>query len=82
MLDLFWGAGGMSLGFEQAGFDAAVGIDGDPQACRTHALNFPDATTVCGDLRDPDVRAALPRRVRGGRWAALPGLCSQVRNHE
>ena len=39
-LDLFCGAGGMSLGFEDAGFVIAAGIDSDPIACETYAANL------------------------------------------
>jgi len=49
VLDLFCGAGGMSLGFEEAGFVVAAGIDSDARACETHAANF-HARTRCLDL--------------------------------
>jgi DNA (cytosine-5)-methyltransferase 1 len=39
-IDLFAGAGGMSLGFEQAGFDIAVAVELDPIHACTHAFNF------------------------------------------
>ena len=32
-IDLFSGAGGMSLGFEQAGFDIVAAVDIDPVHC-------------------------------------------------
>jgi DNA (cytosine-5)-methyltransferase 1 len=38
--DLFCGAGGMSLGFRQAGFDPVFAADFDPHACRTYAENL------------------------------------------
>ncbi|RYD85443.1 MAG: DNA cytosine methyltransferase [Verrucomicrobiaceae bacterium] len=44
-IDLFAGAGGMSLGFEQAGFDVAAAVEIDPIHCGVHKFNFP-ATTV------------------------------------
>lgn len=40
VLDLFCGAGGLSLGFALAGFHIAGGIDADPWAMETHAYNF------------------------------------------
>ncbi|MFQ5872986.1 MAG: DNA cytosine methyltransferase, partial [Dehalococcoidia bacterium] len=40
VLDLFCGAGGMSLGFEMAGYQIGLGVDNDPAACKTHAHNF------------------------------------------
>ena len=49
-IDLFCGAGGMSLGFEQAGFDVKVAIDINPIHVSTHADNFPHCQTLCADL--------------------------------
>lgn len=40
-IDLFAGAGGMSLGFEQAGFDVAAAVEVDPVHAATHEFNFP-----------------------------------------
>ncbi len=40
VLDLFAGCGGLSLGFHTAGFDILAGVEIDPVAARTHALNF------------------------------------------
>ncbi len=40
-VDIFAGAGGLSLGFEQAGFDVRVALESDPVHAITHAFNFP-----------------------------------------
>jgi DNA (cytosine-5)-methyltransferase 1 len=40
-VDLFAGAGGMSLGFEQAGFDVKVAVEVDPVHGAIHQFNFP-----------------------------------------
>jgi DNA (cytosine-5)-methyltransferase 1 len=40
VLDLFAGCGGLSLGFESAGFQIAGAVEIDPIAARTHAMNF------------------------------------------
>ena len=40
-VDLFAGAGGMTLGFEQAGFDVKVAVEVDPVHAAIHQFNFP-----------------------------------------
>lgn len=40
MLDLFAGCGGISLGFQLAGFEIIGAVEIDPAAARTHAMNF------------------------------------------
>jgi DNA (cytosine-5)-methyltransferase 1 len=40
VLDLFCGAGGMSLGFVMAGYDVGLAVDTHPLACKTHAHNL------------------------------------------
>lgn len=46
-IDLFAGAGGMSLGFEQAGFDVAAAVEVDPVHCAVHKFNFPKTAVLC-----------------------------------
>lgn len=40
-VDLFCGAGGMSLGFDQAGFSNIFSLDIEPSFCATYRENFP-----------------------------------------
>lgn len=50
VLDLFCGAGGMSLGFEQAGFDVVAGVEIDPVHAAVHQYNFPNCKVYADDI--------------------------------
>lgn len=58
VLDLFAGCGGLSLGLRRAGFEIMPGLDSDPHASASHALNFhagcPNHAMPL-DLTDPGV---------------------------
>ncbi len=51
-IDLFAGAGGMSLGFEQAGFDVVAAVEIDPIHCAIHKFNFPHWSTICQSVTE------------------------------
>ena len=51
-IDLFAGAGGLSLGLQQAGFSVIAAADSDRDAMNTHRANFPSLTWT-GDLTSP-----------------------------
>ena len=61
-IDLFAGAGGMTLGFEMAGFDIPVAVEFDPIHCLVHEYNFPHTRVLCRSVADVggnEIRHAL-----------------------
>lgn len=55
-IDLFCGAGGMSFGFEMAGFTPVFAIDNWQDALDTYHHNNPESKTLCADLSNVDVQ--------------------------
>lgn len=53
-VDMFCGCGGMSLGFEMAGFDVVAAFDKWEPAMTVHRLNMPDTPVMSLDLSDVD----------------------------
>ncbi len=52
IIDLFSGAGGLSLGFKQANYKSVFGVEQDPDAAATFDRNFEDATHLNKDIRE------------------------------
>ncbi len=50
VISLFSGAGGLDIGFKQAGFRTAVLVEFDPACCRTLRKNMPDVPVLEGDI--------------------------------
>lgn len=50
VIDLFCGCGGLSYGFENAGFNVLLGIDNDAKALETFEKNHAGSKTICGDI--------------------------------
>ncbi len=51
VIDLFCGAGGLSLGFKMAGYDIVGGVEWDKAAMETHKKNFKTNYEYCGDIK-------------------------------
>lgn len=54
VLDLFCGCGGLSKGFEMAGYNILLGVDFNEPALRTFAYNHHGSKTLCSDLSAPE----------------------------
>jgi DNA (cytosine-5)-methyltransferase 1 len=50
VLDVFAGAGGLSTGLAEAGFEVVGGVERDRDACETFAKAHPSAEVVEGDV--------------------------------
>lgn len=49
-IDLFSGAGGLSYGFQNAGFNILLGVDNDEMALKTFRHNHDKSQTIFGDI--------------------------------
>lgn len=56
-IDLFAGAGGLSLGLKMAGWSTMAASDFDATACATYKHNFPGVDVIEGDIRNISWRA-------------------------
>lgn len=59
MLDLFAGCGGLSQGFEDAGFKVVAANDSWNVALESFKKNHPGVETVLGDITDPEVQKKI-----------------------
>lgn len=50
IIDLFAGCGGLSLGFEMAGFEIPLAIEKDEWASETYKKNHPNTNVLTGDI--------------------------------
>lgn len=64
-IDLFAGAGGLSLGLEQAGFDIVASVEYDPVHAATHEFNFPLTETLCADIANLEAETLREAARRG-----------------
>lgn len=60
LIDLFSGAGGMSLGFRSEGIEPVLALDNDAAAVETHKLNF-DGEAYCANIEEWLETAEVPQ---------------------
>ena len=64
-IDLFSGAGGISLGFDRKGFRNVFSVDIEPSFCETYKLNFPKHNliqkNIC-DLSDKEISQLVEKK--------------------
>lgn len=58
-IDLFVGAGGMSIGFKDAGIKALVANDFEKSACKTFKINNPEVEVIHGDITESDIKEKI-----------------------
>lgn len=51
-IDLFAGAGGLSLGAQMAGIDVVLAVEKDPNAAKTYAHNHPKTKLIIDDVKN------------------------------
>lgn len=59
VLDLFAGAGGMSSGFQKAGFKVTAAIEYDSRIKETYLYNHPSTKLIVGDIRKVAVNSDI-----------------------
>jgi DNA (cytosine-5)-methyltransferase 1 len=70
--DLFSGAGGLSLGLEQAGYRVVLGIDRDKEATETHRHHF-GGLTLGWDLGSPERTARVGQLIKDAEVELIAG---------
>ena len=73
-IDLFCGAGGLTLGLKQAGFNVVGAIDIDEAACESYSLNHPEVNLWQTDIKDLTATEVLEKlKIKPGELDLLAG---------
>lgn len=73
ILDLFCGAGGLSYGFGQTGFNAVLGVDFNEQALNTYQKNHKNSQILYGDLTSHELKAEIVKIAKANNVRAILG---------
>lgn len=71
IVDLFCGAGGMSLGFHWAGFRTVLANDNFRDAAETFKFNNPESKFIFGDITESDIKASIFSELAKGKRVDL-----------
>lgn len=58
-IELFSGAGGLSVGLEQAGFKVVIANEIESDFANTFKFNHPESKMICGDIHDIDFKSEM-----------------------
>lgn len=73
-IDLFCGAGGLTLGLKQAGFDVVGAIDIDEAACDSYKMNHPEVNLWDTDIKELTGKDVLNKlKIKPGELDLLAG---------
>lgn len=72
-VDIFSGAGGLSLGAEMAGAHIAFAVEKDKSAAETYRFNHPDTPVLCADIHDINPLEHLPQLTLDDRLIVFGG---------
>lgn len=72
-IDLFCGAGGMTVGFKAAGISSLLSNDIEESACTTLKINNPEIPVLCGDITKEETKVALEKAAKEGKADIICG---------
>lgn len=65
-VDLFCGAGGMTVGFKAAGIKSLISNDIEESACTTLRINNPEIPVLCGDITQGEIKDIIVKVAKEG----------------
>ncbi|MGM0582848.1 MAG: DNA (cytosine-5-)-methyltransferase [Bacteroidota bacterium] len=72
-IDLFSGAGGITIGFTRGGFKPLLSVDNNSSVAKTHRKNYPSIPHLEANLADKNVKDEIVSRVKGKNIAIVAG---------